>query len=365
MSYSLPHNVSFSNMDKLMELITQYDDNDAVIILSENGAERWGLKDTIEKMRKLCWIKCAVKEPTQADILRCIAEIPFRPDVIIAIGGGSSIDLAKGISAMYGLGCESVDDVTSFLVSKKYIKNEFIDIVAVPSTAGTGSELTQWATIWDVDRKNKYSVDASGLRPKIAFIVPELTLSSSQRLTLATALDAISHAMEAFWSVHSNSSVQNTALSSAKLISESLPKVLGDPQNLEYRTAMCEGSVLSAVAFSQTRTAACHAISYPLTMTYGIEHGFAVALTLNEIMAINGKAVPRMNELENIFTEYGGFEKWLSGVCGNIVSLKLSSFGAKVEDLQTLASSIGIERMVNNPVKLTQDDVCEILKKIF
>ena len=125
-----------------------------------------------------------------------------RPDLIIAIGGGSSIDLAKAISALYDYKNE---DILELIKNKDYLSNvNYIPVIAVPTTAGTGSECTKWATIWDFDNCKKYSVDADFLYPIESWLVPELTITMDENMTLATGLDALAHAMESYWSVPSN-----------------------------------------------------------------------------------------------------------------------------------------------------------------
>ena len=287
-----------------------------------------------------------------------------RPDLIIAVGGGSSIDLAKAISSLY----EYKDcDVLDLLKNKDYLNNvNSIPFIAVPTTAGTGSECTKWATIWDFDNNKKYSIDADYLYPNEAWLVVELTSTMNENLTLATGLDALAHAMESYWSRPSNKYTRVLARDSIRIIKKYLPLVLGDLDNLEYRQEMLMGSFFAGLAFSNTRTTACHSISYPLTMMFGISHGFAAAITLCEVLKRNWEFIQEKdlfldawgaNDLEDI-------EKWFSEVSND--SLKLSEFGVKKEDIPDivkLATTGG--RMDNNPVVFGEDEIEDILNNVY
>ena len=287
-----------------------------------------------------------------------------KPDLIIAIGGGSSIDLGKSISALY---VYKNQDVLDLLKSKSYLDNKKpIPLVAVPTTAGTGSECTKWATVWDFENSKKYSVDADYLYPIEAWLVPELTSTMNKKLTLATGLDALAHAMESYWSVPSNSYTRVLARDSIRIIRKYLPLVLSDLDNLEYRKQMLMGSFFAGLAFSNTRTTACHSISYPLTMMFGISHGFAVALTLFEVLTRNWDYVKEKDLFLDAWDakNLDDIQGWFINVSGN--SLNLSSFGIRKEDIPKivkLATTGG--RIDNNPIVFTNDEIEDILNNVF
>lgn len=287
-----------------------------------------------------------------------------KPDLIVAIGGGSSIDMAKAISSLYEY---RNNDVLDLLKNKDYLDNtNNIPFIAVPTTAGTGSECTKWATIWDFDNSKKYSIDADYLYPDEAWLVPELTATMDEKMTLATGLDALAHAMESYWSVPSNKYTRVLARDSIRIIRNYLPLALGDLDNLEYRQQMLMGSFFAGLAFSNTRTTASHSISYPLTMMFGINHGFAAALTLFEVLKRNWEYVAE----KDLFLDAWGaenlddIEKWFNDVSNN--SLKLSKFGVKREDIPDivkLATTGG--RMDNNPIVFNEDEIEDILNNVF
>ena len=287
-----------------------------------------------------------------------------RPELIIAIGGGSSIDLAKAISALYEY---KNNDILDLVKNKTYIDNEnFIPIIAVPTTAGTGSECTKWATIWDMDNLKKYSVDADYLYPKESWLVPELTLTMDGKMTLATGLDALSHAMESYWSKPSNSYTRVLARDSIRIIKKYLPLVLKNLDDLEFRRHMLMGSFFAGLAFSNTRTTASHSISYPLTMKYGINHGFAVAITLFEVMKRNWEHIPE----RKLFLESWGAESqeevlsWFDQVSEGKINLR--SFGVEKGDIPEIVKLATTEgRMDNNPIVFDEKEIEDILKQVY
>ena len=297
-------------------------------------------------------------------LVREILDDINKPDLIVAIGGGSSIDLGKAISALYEYKDE---DVLDLLKNKNYLNNaNSIPLIAVPTTAGTGSECTKWATIWDFDNSKKYSIDANYLYPKESWLVPELTITMDMKMTLATGLDALAHAMESYWSVPSNSYTRVLARDSIKIIHEYLPLVLNDLDNLEYRQKMLMGSFFAGLAFSNTRTTACHSISYPLTMMFGINHGFAAAITLFEVLSRNWEYLKEKNLFLDAWdaNDLDDIKHWFDKVSSG--SLNLANFDVKKEDIQKivkLATTGG--RMDNNPIIFNEEEIYDILINVY
>lgn len=345
-----------------------------VLLLSDRAERRWDLKDfrdSLEKQSESCiWIKYIPTNPTQVDILQALKTIGKRNvDTLIAIGGGSAIDLAKAISAFSrpDKNCSyTMEEITACIRDKSYTNGSFINIFAVPTTAGTGSELTQWATIWDSKNQGKYSIDVPELKPKLAVIVPELTLTLPPVVTLSTGLDALSHAVEAYWSKYTTPLVQEIAYRAIEIILENLGETLHSPYDLSHREKMCKASVLAGLAFSQTRTTACHAISYPLTQLYGVPHGIAAALTLSAVSLFNKGHFPNDDNLFYLFERYGGLASWLWSTCSPYTTLSLEFFGIRRNNVDELAElSFGNGRMDNNPVQLNKDDVSRILQSLL
>ena len=209
-------------------------------------------------------------------------------------------------------------------------------------------------------------MDADFLYPAESWLVPELTATMDKNMTLATGLDALAHAMESYWSVPSNSYTRVLACDSISIIQKYLPLALDNLNNLEYRKQMLMGSFFAGLAFSNTRTTACHSISYPLTMMFGINHGFAAALTLFEVLKRNWDYIKekelfldvwKANNLEDI-------KVWFDNVSQD--KLKLSNFGVKKEDIPLIVKEATTGgRMDNNPIIFDEKEIENILVNVY
>lgn len=355
--------------DRLNEFSSK---SNVVLIASKRLMNDIGLNDIISKYdESFTLFDESLKSLDTHLICDYFKKIKNKPELIIAIGGGTTIDFAKIISALYGF-CDddfNVEKVVDIITTKKYLENSnYIPIIASSTTAGTGSDCTKWATVWDFDNTKKYSVDADYLYPSESWLIPELTVSLPKQLTLSTALDALSHACEAYWSVSTNKIVQVLSRDAISLIVNYLPLVLNDLSNLEYREKVYRGAFFAGLAFSNTRTTACHSISYPLTLLYGIPHGLAVSLTLGEVLSRNKDYISdfdlfleswNVNSIEDV-------KCWINEVSKGIQILKLSEFGIKKEEIDDIIElTFTGGRMDNNPIVFNREEVKQILEDIY
>lgn len=218
-----------------------------------------------------------------------------RPEVLVALGGGSVIDTAKAVAAQQAGGGEP-GWLAGHLRDGVPMPEPFDppSIVAIPTTAGTGSEVTMWGTIWDEETLGKHSISHARLYPEAALLDPSLTHSVPRATTVASALDALSHAMEAIWNRSANPVSDAVAVAAIHRIPEALRRVLEAPEDASARRRLLEASLLAGLAISNTRTALAHSISYPLTGELGLPHGIAASLTLPEILGEVGRGAPRL-----------------------------------------------------------------------
>jgi phosphonate metabolism-associated iron-containing alcohol dehydrogenase len=214
------------------------------------------------------------------------AALPFRPDVIVALGGGSVIDSAKVFAAAGG----DFSRVARFLETGDNADElTAVPVIAVPTTAGTGSEVTCWATLWDTARGRKYSLARPGLYPSHAIVDPRLMLGKPLQLTVSTGLDALSHALESLWNVHANPVSTNHAVRAARCILNVLPRLARRLDDIELRSRMAQAALFAGLAFSNTKTAIAHSLSYPITLRHGVAHGIACSFTLPLVLrAVRG-----------------------------------------------------------------------------
>lgn len=202
-------------------------------------------------------------------------------DCIVALGGGSVIDAAKVLAAGKG----DFDKVRRFLqTGEGGGELSAVPIIAVPTTAGTGSEVTCWATVWDTDENKKYSLARPDLYPECALVDPDLTLGLPRGMTISTGLDALSHALESIWNLNANPVSSVYAVAASREAIDVLPKLAGDLQNPDLRSRMARAAMMSGLAFSNTKTALAHSLSYPITLRHGVPHGIACSFSLPMVM---------------------------------------------------------------------------------
>lgn len=209
-----------------------------------------------------------------------MAGLDGRVAVLVALGGGSVIDAAKVLAAAMG----RRTDVEAVMAAGSPGPHDALPIIAAPTTAGTGSEVTCWATVWDRRGRRKLSLERPDLYPQAAVIDPELMVGLPADQTLASGLDALSHALESLWNRNADALSRRRAVSAARTIMNALPRVLRRPGDLEARTAMAHGALEAGLAFSRTRTALAHNISYPLTLERAMPHGLACSFCLPQVM---------------------------------------------------------------------------------
>lgn len=236
------------------------------------------------------------------------AVLDSSPDVLIALGGGSTIDTAKGVAAVASPGCGAGGWLAGHLREKTPFPDEFfpLPIVAIPTTAGTGSEVTMWGTVWDEIDGSKYSVSHPLLFPEVALLVPELTLSAPSELTLFSALDAMSHCMESIWNRGATPVSDAFAAAGLAKIFSALDTVLEEPDDLAGRRTLQEGALFGGLAISSNATALAHSMSYPITAQFGMPHGLACSFALPELVRYNGEvAADRIQLIGNTLDTSG------------------------------------------------------------
>lgn len=205
-------------------------------------------------------------------------------DAIVALGGGSTIDTAKALAIMPPSG--SFNEIVARLAAGEPVKpSRSKALIAVPTTAGTGSEVTSWATLWDRATARKHSLHVRETWPEAAIVDPALTASAPRALTLQSGLDALSHALEAIWNVNANPVSDGLAVSAARRMQRTLPKLVERLGDAGLRSDASLSALEAGLAFSNTRTALAHSISYPMTLLHGLPHGIACSFTLPLVLA--------------------------------------------------------------------------------
>jgi alcohol dehydrogenase len=235
-----------------------------------------------------------------------------------AIGGGTTLDLGKvlrwRLPDQERSSCQS--HWRNNLVPEGTLRHP---LWCSPTTSGTGSEVTPWATLWDLQHQPscKRSWHPENGHPEKAWIDPTLTLTCPPGVTRDTGLDALSHALESLWNRHANRLSRPIAIEAARCILETLPALLREPDNIYLRTQMAKASLMAGLAMSQTRTALAHALSYDLTLQEHLPHGQACAVWLPMTMSLAAKRSAQVrHDLGAIFQQplpegLNTLRKWL------------------------------------------------------
>ncbi|GIX04798.1 MAG: iron alcohol dehydrogenase [Planctomycetaceae bacterium] len=226
--------------------------------------------------------------PTTDDVERGVAVAQrAQIELLIAVGGGSAMDCAKGINFLYTNGGKMAD----YWGTGK-ARLPMLPMIAVPTTAGTGSEAQSYALIADARTHQKMACGDKKAACRIALLDPELTLSMPPRVTSATGLDAISHAVESYVTRRRHAWSQMLSRRAWQLLAQSFPRVLADPQSLAARSGMLLGAHWAGAAIENSMLGAAHALANPLTAHFDITHGWAVAVMLPHVVRYNGRVCP-------------------------------------------------------------------------
>jgi len=318
-----------------------------------------------EKLSSNSFYLFSKQNPTFEDCTKLIAFCKAKKfDGIIAIGGGSVMDLAKVAMSFLALRNDNILE----LINYKSTYNSKVPSVFLPTTHGTASEVTKWGTIWDMQDKKKYSISHNDLYPSYAILDPTLTVTLPLDISITTVLDALSHSFEAIWNKNSNKVSTEYAIEAIDLILKNGMKLKNNLDSLDLRKNLLHASSLAGLAFSNTATAAAHSISYPLTIRYGIPHGIAASMSLVELLKINSSQIA--NELGKIEKLTGHnlhrlIEK-INQIPNDTVSMKLRDWGVDKNDIENLSSECFTKgRMDNNIVNLNRKDVQKILINIY
>jgi len=283
---------------------------------------------------------------------------------VIAIGGGSPMDLAKLAMAYLSIGESNIKKLIEY-------KDNYpltIPSIFIPTTHGTGSEVTMWGTIWNMTEKKKYSISHPSLYPDIAILDGHLTLKLPIDISIITVLDALSHSFEAIWNKNANDVSTSYAIDAIVIILNNIEKLKSNPSNLDVRNKLLFASNKAGLAFSNTKTAAAHSISYPLTMYYGIPHGVASSVSILPLLDINRKIIQKYLDVicNYLGFTYNGLKERIKSIPNDIIPYTLDGWGVPKEQLSLLAKqSFTKGRMENNIVQLSSFQVKSILRNIY
>jgi alcohol dehydrogenase class IV len=304
--------------------------------------------------------------------LRIIDE--FRPDLVLGVGGGSAMDMAKLLCAFQGVTAE--DRLHELIRSGTEITSRTSRMVLAPTTSGSGSEATHFAVVYIGEEK--FSTAGPVLRPDAVILDPALTLSSSRYQRATSGIDAVAQAIESLWAVAATDESRRWAQQALRLLLPAIEMYVNRPDDIAAR-AMAIGSHLAGRAIDISKTTAAHALSYGITRRYGVSHGHAVALTLGAFIELHGRAVPEQLQpsvsaaahakaMQMVLESLGGLSPRearkrftaLSEAIG--LELQPSKVGIDIgRDVEEVVRAVNIERLSNNPLSMSNAQLMDAM----
>lgn len=333
------------------------------LALAQLGGRRYGLFDQVKPEPEIS----IVEDCTRA----------YRAgghDGLIGVGGGSAIDIAKGVAAFAGH-----EGPLAELFGVDLVKRKGPPLIAIPTTAGTGSEVTNVAIFSDKQAQLKKGIVSDYLLPDVALVSPLMTLTCPRSVTAASGVDALVHAIEAYLSVNASPITDAIALGAIKLIVKALPKAYANPSSLQARENMATASLMAGMAFGNAGVGAVHALAYPLGGRFNIAHGVSNALLLPYVMEWNKLAcVERMRDIADAMgvrvahlSDRDAADlavKAMADLCAAVeIPSGLRSFNVPEDAISAMAEEASkIDRLMrNNPRKLTAADIEKIYRAAY
>ena len=297
-------------------------------------------------------------------------------DVIVSIGGGSAIDCGKGIS----IKLTNDGEFTDYMGVDK-IPNQGAPLIAIPTTAGTGSEVTKVTVITDTEHNVKMMLSSACLLASVAIVDPLLSLTTPPYLTAAVGVDALTHAIEAYISKRAQPITDALALKAIRLISGSLRQAWSDGENISARTDMMLGATIAGMAFSNSSVALVHGMSRPIGAYFHIHHGLSNSVLLLDVMAFSVVGAPQrfadiaeamgeqieglspMKQADAAITAVERLVKDIDMPRLGQIGIKEEKFDEVVE--QMAADAIASGSPANNPRQATQEEIIALYRKCF
>lgn len=366
----------------LSDLIVKFDAKKILILtgqnsFSESKAENFLISELKDKYTKSNFYSDFENNPKIEDLNHAIQKLSSKEiELIIACGGGSVIDFAK-LLKVYLYDASSILD---FPGKYKNPSKSQISMIAIPTTAGTGSEATHFSVLYD--NKKKYSIASDHMLPDYSVLNSSICLNASLKIKSSCVIDAFSQAIESFWSVGANLESIKFAKQAIHLINKHIDNFHINHKDENVMSDILLGAHYSGKAINISKTTAPHALSYSITSFFGIPHGHAVGMTLGEFFIIN-EQLASMNAVNcrdlsshmlqmEALRELLGWgdciscnDKWKSIMknLGLNMQVKLNDGQKKVID--RLVDSVNTERLSNNPVSITKENIIKLYLNII
>jgi len=356
----------YGSLEKLSSV--EIKGNNCLIISGKNSMRNYGFIDRVIGILKKKNINSFCFNEVEPEVSVETVNIAFKiakknkADMVIGIGGGSAIDCAKAVA---GMAAQDVTvDVRDYIDGGEVLKKESLFFIAIPSTAGTGSEVTKNAVLLYPEKNNKLSLRSEKLIPKVVILDPDLTLTMDKNITAYSGLDALSHAVESYFSKGANDFTKILSEIAIKLIFKYLPLAYKDGKNKEARYYMLYASFVAGLSFANAGLGAVHGIGHTVGAVCGIPHGLINAVLLPYVIAFNAKYCPeKLKDMEE--STFKDFIKELFILNKKLkIPQKISDIYPDIKSkVKTILSNISFSgSMTYNPVKITIKEVEKILQ---
>jgi alcohol dehydrogenase len=375
-NFELPTKIEYGigAVERLTEIIKALN-AESLLVVTDKGIRNSGLLERISNLldaNKLAHNIFDNVEPNPKDYnVQEGAEMAKRlnPDCLVTVGGGSPIDCAKAIAVVARQGGAARD-----YVGPDKIGGDVLPLIAIPTTAGTGSEVTFSSVITDSKEKFKFSIKDPKIAPKVALVDPEMTLTMPPGLTAATGMDALTHAIEGFTANAAEPIADSAALYAIELITAYLRAAVSDGSNLEARAGMLLGSVLAGIAFSHSDVAAVHCVAEALGGKYDAAHGVCNAVVLPAVMEYNldyckdryARIAAAMGlSYENVEEGARQAVKAVQKLASDVRLPEFGSLGVQEKDFEELAlNSFKNGSNIDNPRPMTEEDYLSLFRTL-
>lgn len=351
-----------------------------ICIISDKGLERAGVVEKIKKLIALTGVQVnsytdIIGEPTFQLVIKAITHVKaVNADLIVGVGGGSALDVAKTSAAL-----SDKENPTVYFSGDRKIENRTIPCILLPTTSGTGAEVTKNAIFGDEKNGVKRGIVSAALLPDAAIIDPELTISCPAKVTAASGVDAFTHAIESYIAVYATEHTRMYSEKAMKLFPQYITKAVHNGKDLEARIGMSWVSLFAGIALANAGVGAVHALAYPLGGTFHIEHGVANALLMPFVFNVIGKACTEDMVRVASFLKLGNYTETphdaLNAVVNYLYRLlddlnlptSLKELGVEESALPKLAEqAVQVKRLLSNtPYQLHAEQILTIYKNAY
>ena len=381
-NFQLPRKIVFGiNSSETVGLEAKALGGNKILLVTDNNLRRLNITEGIERNLLKEGLSVNIFSEVEAEpsieVAEKVTEAARREnyDLVVGVGGGSVLDMAKVASIA----------ITNPGAIRKYVGVNLVEKpgvpkILIPTTAGTGSEVTHVAVITLLEEEAKSAIISPHMFGDVAIVDPKLTYSMPKRLTASTGLDALSHALEALMAVNANPITDALALQSIKIIFENLPKAY-EEGSVESRVGMSLGALIAGMAFINSWVCLAHALAYSFCVTYGIQHGLSCALSLpyafkfnmpvirHKIKLIADAIDANLKDKAKSPEELGAliFEKLLNLLEDLNAPKRLRDIGVPKSDLERIANKLlTFKRLLDkNPRPISKEDARKLILEMW